>query len=96
MIRFEEIDGLYCPVFVCAQCHEPIQGPGTGLIQWDSYDEPTTFTVLHKGPYRSCSRQWDHEHGRQEGNRVWIGWRSLDKFLAQLTHNTAHPFGADA
>jgi hypothetical protein len=51
MIQFEEIDGIYCPVFVCAQCHEPIQEPEHGLIQWDSYDEPT-FTVLLQGACR--------------------------------------------
>jgi hypothetical protein len=41
MIRFEEIDGLYCPVFVCHRSGQPIQGGQRGLIQWDNYDEPT-------------------------------------------------------
>jgi hypothetical protein len=51
MIKFVEIDGLYCPVF-----GQPIQGKGSGLVQWNRYDEPT-FTVLHKGPDMPCSWQ---------------------------------------
>jgi hypothetical protein len=87
MIKFEDFDGLFCPVFICAECGEPIQGDRRGLIQWNSYDEPT-FTVLHKGPTMPCSRIWEAKHGRDS----WIGWRELTTFADQLSHNTKHPF----
>ena len=85
-IKFEEIDGLYRPVFVCAECGQPIQGHGAGLIRWDRYDEPT-FTVVHKNP---CSWQWERKHGQRLKPS-----RELETFLSQLSLNTRHPFGED-
>jgi hypothetical protein len=88
MIRLEDYDGALCPVFICEQCDQPIQGPEQpGLIQWNDWEKPTSFTTLHKGPHMPCSRQWEREHGKD-----WKGWRPLDKFLAQLSYNTQHPF----
>jgi hypothetical protein len=87
LIRFENIDGLTCLVFICAQCRQPIQGSEAGLIQWDNYDNPT-FTALHKGPDKPCTWQWDRDHGRDS----WTGWRDLDQFLIQLSNSTRHPF----
>jgi hypothetical protein len=91
MITFRELDGAYCPVFICDECGEPIQGDQRGLIQWNDYVGPT-FTALHKGPWMPCSRSWESRHG---GRGSWIGWRELSTFIDQLSYNTAHPFTQD-
>jgi hypothetical protein len=85
MIRIEEVGDLLCPVFVCDQCDQLIQGKGQGLIQWPP--DGSTFTVLHKGPQYDCARQWQAAHGKD-----WMFWRPLETFVDQLAHNTAHPF----
>jgi hypothetical protein len=54
MIRFIEDDGLLCPVFICAQCGLPIQGPGLITWNWGEEDNPT-FIGLHKG---ECDRAY--------------------------------------
>jgi hypothetical protein len=62
MIKFKKIDGAYCPVFVCAQCSQPIQGPGLITWDWNDYDNDNpTFTTLHKG---GCDRAYGNPaHG---------------------------------
>lgn len=84
-------EAMNCPVFLCDQCRQTIQGAEGGdgyggIVIWRNRPDRTQemFTV-HKG---RCDRAFEAAH---PGDDIWL-WEDLDVFLSQLTHNTTEPF----
>lgn len=83
-------EALNCPVFMCDQCLEPINGRKGGdghggIIIWRRRpDDTQEMATVHKG---RCDRAY--EAARPGGH--W-SWNDLDEMLEHLTHNTLEPF----
>lgn len=76
----DDHDGLLCPVAICDMCQEVITDTaGAHVAYW-----PTggSLAFIHRG---DCHRRLDditpHSY-----------WQPMNEFMAQLVHNTTHPW----
>jgi len=84
-IAFKVIDvphdlPIYAPYFRCDVCGQIIEDARQGMIKWDSYTEPSSQLIVHKGRCDQQSPGGDRAHTR------WP-WRELRTLLEQLDAN---------
>ncbi|RZU72000.1 hypothetical protein EV384_0339 [Micromonospora kangleipakensis] len=99
MIEIVARDGqpqaLLCPALVCDVCRLQVAGPGN--IVWYARTEPerqsSPMFVAHKPCNRRLEAMLEPVYPRDKG---WMGlWEEADRFIAQLAHNSRHPFAED-